>query len=177
MKPYEMCHSVVTCICFNMHCRLVLIWVEFVLNRVNMISKEISLCEKQYRNRPSHPRLAGHARSDLARRGLQVILPVWSFNKCFFHSPSLGRDRVALPLGEGEGLGHPVQGGGRGRVNLSGGRNWSRWVGSHCGLTLPPPPWIESHTRVKALPSLVLRKWSVKNFHYKLMYGLVELCP
>ena len=27
-----------------MHCRLVLIWVEFVLNSVNMISKKISLC-------------------------------------------------------------------------------------------------------------------------------------
>ena len=44
MKRCETCHSVVMCICFNMHCQLVLIWVEFVLNRVNMISKEISLC-------------------------------------------------------------------------------------------------------------------------------------
>ena len=42
-----------TCICFNMHCRLVLIWVEFVLNRVNMISKEISLCfTQELRMRP-----------------------------------------------------------------------------------------------------------------------------
>ena len=43
IKPCETCHSVVDVYWFNMHCRLVLIWVEFALNSVNMISKEISL--------------------------------------------------------------------------------------------------------------------------------------
>ena len=44
MKPCEMCHSMVDLYWFNMHCQLVLIWVEFAFNSVSMISKEISLC-------------------------------------------------------------------------------------------------------------------------------------